>query len=96
MTTFAGGGASAGEGGEPLADRGRGVLPVDQVPDAGEVDPGAVGQRRGERVGVGRRQHPAAGRVGEVIGVQVIPRPHEDLGAVLPLAGKKAQPATVS
>jgi ethanolamine utilization protein EutM len=40
----------------------------------------------------------AAGRVGEVIGVQVIPRPHEDLGAVLPTAGKKqgAQPATVS
>src|SRR5712692_1728285 len=31
----------------------------------------------------------AAGRVGEVIGVQVIPRPHEDLGAVLPAAGKK-------
>src|ERR1700676_2899855 len=31
----------------------------------------------------------AAGRVGEVIGVQVIPRPHEDLGSVLPLAGKK-------
>jgi ethanolamine utilization protein EutM len=31
----------------------------------------------------------AAARVGEVIGVQVIPRPHEDLGAVLPLAGKK-------
>ncbi len=31
----------------------------------------------------------AAGRVGEVIGVQVIPRPHDDLGAVLPLAGKK-------
>jgi microcompartment protein CcmL/EutN len=24
-----------------------------------------------------------------VIGVQVIPRPHEDLGSVLPLAGKK-------
>ena len=40
----------------------------------------------------------AAGRVGEVIGVQVIPRPHEDLGAVLPLAGKKqaAQAAGVS
>jgi len=39
----------------------------------------------------------AAGRVGEVIGVQVIPRPHEDLGAVLPLAGKKpaAAPAGV-
>src|SRR5262250_1203907 len=37
----------------------------------------------------------AAGRVGEVVGVQVIPRPHEDLGAALPLAGKQqaAQPA---
>ena len=34
----------------------------------------------------------AAGRVGEVVGVQVIPRPHEDLGAALPLAGKKAVP----
>ena len=34
----------------------------------------------------------AAGRVGEVVGVQVIPRPHEDLGAVLPLAGKKQPP----
>jgi ethanolamine utilization protein EutM len=31
----------------------------------------------------------AAGRVGEVIGVQVIPRPHEDLGTTLPVAGKK-------
>src|SRR5437660_1121863 len=31
----------------------------------------------------------AAGRVGEVVGVQVIPRPHEDIGVVLPLAGKK-------
>jgi ethanolamine utilization protein EutM len=40
----------------------------------------------------------AAARVGEVIGVQVIPRPHEDLGAVLPTAGKRqtAQPASVS
>ncbi len=39
----------------------------------------------------------AAGRVGEVIGVQVIPRPHEDLSAVLPSAGKKqAQTAGVS
>ena len=37
----------------------------------------------------------AAGRVGEVIGVQVIPRPHEDLGAVLPLAGKKPAMAGV-
>jgi ethanolamine utilization protein EutM len=32
----------------------------------------------------------AAARVGEVVGTQVIPRPHEDLGAILPLAGKKA------
>ena len=31
----------------------------------------------------------AASRVGEVIGVQVIPRPHEDLGTILPVAGKK-------
>src|SRR5262249_8240450 len=38
----------------------------------------------------------AAGRVGEVIGVQVIPRPHEDLGAVLPMAGKKQAAAAVS
>jgi ethanolamine utilization protein EutM len=37
----------------------------------------------------------AAGRVGEVVGVQVIPRPHEDLGSVLPLAGKKQAAATV-
>ena len=38
----------------------------------------------------------AAGRVGEVIGVQVIPRPHEDLEAVLPAAGKRQAAATVS
>lgn len=34
----------------------------------------------------------AAGRIGEVVGVQVIPRPHEDLPIVLPVppkAGKK-------
>src|SRR5215831_2020948 len=31
----------------------------------------------------------AAQRVGEVVGVQVIPRPHEDLGSVLPLHGKR-------
>src|SRR6478672_547278 len=39
----------------------------------------------------------AAGRVGEVVGVQVIPRPHEDLGAILPTIGKKqsAAPAGV-
>ena len=37
-----------------------------------------------------------AGRVGEVIGVQVIPRPHEDLGAVLPVVGKKQAAASVS
>ena len=38
----------------------------------------------------------AAGRVGEVVGVQVIPRPHEDLGVVLPLIGKKQAAATAS
>src|ERR1700736_2825734 len=40
----------------------------------------------------------AAGRVGEVVGGQVIPRPHEDLGAILPVAGKRqaAQAAGVS
>src|SRR5437764_9049196 len=37
----------------------------------------------------------AAGRVGEVIGVQVIPRPHEDISTALPIAGKK-QVASVS
>ena len=31
----------------------------------------------------------AAGRVGEVVGVQVIPRPHEDIGGVLPVTAKK-------
>ena len=31
----------------------------------------------------------AAGRVGEVVSVQVIPRPHEDLGVVLPPPAKK-------
>src|SRR5205085_12487395 len=35
----------------------------------------------------------AAGRAGEVSGVQVIPRPHEDRGAALPVAGKRAAPA---
>src|SRR3954470_15229874 len=38
----------------------------------------------------------AAGRVGEVIGVQVIPRPHEDLGALLPGANKKMAAQTAS
>ena len=32
----------------------------------------------------------AAGRVGEVVGVQVIPRPHEDLNAVLPKQARRA------
>jgi ethanolamine utilization protein EutM len=32
----------------------------------------------------------AAGRVGEVISVQVIPRPHDDLDIVLPPPAKKA------
>ena len=37
----------------------------------------------------------AAGRVGEVVAVQVIPRPHEDIGTVLPIAGKKQAAASV-
>src|SRR5437763_14036951 len=37
----------------------------------------------------------AAGRVGEVVAVQVIPRPHEDLGTVLPIMGKKQATAGV-
>lgn len=34
----------------------------------------------------------AAGRIGEVVSVQVIPRPHEDLGIVLPPPIKKTGP----
>src|SRR5437870_3351744 len=36
----------------------------------------------------------AAGRIGEVVGVQVIPRPHDDVNSVLP-AGKAPQTASV-
>src|SRR5947199_3125420 len=36
----------------------------------------------------------AAGRLGEVVGVQVIPRPHEDVAGILPRQGK-AQTASV-
>ena len=32
----------------------------------------------------------AAGRIGEVVSVQVIPRPHEELAAVLPKSGKSS------
>src|SRR5216110_3636338 len=35
----------------------------------------------------------AASRVGEVVGVQVIPRPHEDMGVVLPTIGKRQSAA---
>jgi ethanolamine utilization protein EutM len=37
----------------------------------------------------------AAGRVGEVVGVQVIPRPHEDIVTVLPTAFMRQAPAGV-
>jgi ethanolamine utilization protein EutM len=37
----------------------------------------------------------AASRIGEVVSVQVIPRPHEDLSSILPFA-KKLTPATSS
>ena len=33
----------------------------------------------------------AAGRIGEVVGVQVIPRPHEDVNAVIPKPKVAAQ-----
>ena len=33
----------------------------------------------------------AASKVGEVVSVQVIPRPHEELTAILPKAGKSAK-----
>jgi len=32
----------------------------------------------------------AAGRIGEVVAIQVIPRPHGEVNSVLPAAGKKA------
>src|SRR5437588_9850091 len=38
----------------------------------------------------------AAGRIGEVVGVQVIPRPHEDVDSSLPKAGRKPATAGVS
>jgi ethanolamine utilization protein EutM len=34
----------------------------------------------------------AAGRVGEVIAVQVIPRPHDDMVGVLPNSNRKSLP----
>ena len=37
----------------------------------------------------------AAARVGEVVGVQVIPRPHEDVSSVLPSSKGAAQPVSV-
>ncbi len=37
----------------------------------------------------------AAGRVGEVVGVQVIPRPHEDISVILPATARK-QAATAA
>jgi ethanolamine utilization protein EutM len=36
----------------------------------------------------------AAGKIGEVVSVQVIPRPHEELSAVLPKSGKASASAT--
>jgi len=33
----------------------------------------------------------AAGRIGEVLSVQVIPRPHEDLASILPVATQAAK-----
>jgi ethanolamine utilization protein EutM len=36
----------------------------------------------------------AAGKIGEVVSVQVIPRPHEELASLLPKAGKASSGAT--
>ena len=36
----------------------------------------------------------AAGRVGQVISVHVIPRPHDELGGMMPKAKKAAAPAS--
>lgn len=33
----------------------------------------------------------AGARIGEVVSVQVIPRPHDDIGVVLPIPGKAAK-----
>jgi ethanolamine utilization protein EutM len=38
----------------------------------------------------------AASRVGEVVSVQVIPRPHEDLATILPLSSKSVGAAKSS
>src|SRR6202035_2427295 len=38
----------------------------------------------------------AAGRIGEVIGVQVLPRPHDDLVTILPNPSKRQTAAAVS
>ena len=35
----------------------------------------------------------AAGKIGEVVSVQVIPRPHEELAAILPKLGKASEAA---
>ena len=35
----------------------------------------------------------AAGRIGEVVSVQVIPRPHDDLGTVLPAVKRPSKPS---
>src|SRR3954465_6143733 len=56
---------------------------------SGMVTALVVGDVAAVKAAVGARAA-AAGRVGEVVGVQVIPRPHEDLGVVLPTIGKKA------
>jgi ethanolamine utilization protein EutM len=32
----------------------------------------------------------AAGRIGEVVSVQIIPRPHDELDVVLPATGRKS------
>jgi len=38
----------------------------------------------------------AGGRIGEIVSVQVIPRPHDDLDVVLPTSAKGRRPAAKS
>ena len=53
---------------------------------------GVRGGRRRGRQGGGRRGAAAASRIGEVVSVQVIPRPHEDLGGILTFTKAAVRP----
>ncbi len=63
------------EGGQRDAD------PVGRKSAAAWLTAFVVGDVAAVKAAVSTPGAAAAGRVGEVVGVQVIPRPHEDLGA---------------